>query len=357
MTKILFESSIFLHQKVGGVSKYITQLNKNLLKFKVSSKIFSPITINDYLKKEEKNIIFFIKLEKIPKFCRNFFFFINNLLTLIFIKIDKPDILHFSYYNRSLVRFVNIPYVLTVYDLINEKLKYQQDQFKKKKLLTKAKHIICISKETKKDLIKIYKIKKKNISVIYLGGPDLKKKKLKKKLKYILYVGSRTRYKNFDNFIKAFSDSKYLTKNYKIICYGGGKFGNYEIKNFENLNIKENIEYEDGDDMKLLNFYRNASLYVSLSNYEGFGLTLLEALRMKCPVLCSDIPVFREIYKKSCKYVNSNNRASIKNGVESILKSKAQQKKLSLESKSIVKELTWKKCALATSKIYKKILN
>ena len=49
MIKVLFDSSIFLHQKVGGVSKYITQLNENLPKFKVSSKILSPITINDYL--------------------------------------------------------------------------------------------------------------------------------------------------------------------------------------------------------------------------------------------------------------------------------------------------------------------
>ena len=355
MVKILFESSIFLHQKVGGVSKYIIHLNENLGKYKVSSKIFSPITINDYLI-NKKNIIFFLKFKNIPKFCRKLFFLINNLLTFIYIKINKPDILHFSYYNKSLIKFINIPYILTVYDLIYEKLNYHQKEFEKKELITKAKHIICISEETKKDLIKIYKIKKKNISVIYLGGPELKRKIFNKKDKFILYVGDRGRYKNFNNFIKAFSKSKFLTKNYKIICYGGGKFNNSEIKSFENLNIKKNIKYEKGDDTKLMNFYKNASLYVSLSNFEGFGLTILEALNMKCPVICSDIPVFKEIFRKSCKYVNIKNTKSIKSGIESILKSKKQQKKLFVQSKLITKQLTWKRCAYATSEIYKKIL-
>ena len=82
-------------------------------------------------------------------------------MTFIYIKIYKPDIIHFSYYNKSLIKFIDIPYVLTVYDLIHEKLKYQQNQFDKKDLIANAKHIICISEETKKDLIKIYKIKKK----------------------------------------------------------------------------------------------------------------------------------------------------------------------------------------------------
>ena len=192
--------------------------------------------------------------------------------------------------------------------------------------------------------------------MIYLGGPEFKKKILNKKYKYILYVGDRSRYKNFKNFIKAFSESKFLIQNYKIICYGGGKFNESEIESFKNLNIKKNIKYEEGDDNKLLNFYSNASLYVTLSKFEGFGLTLLEALKMKCPVVCSDIPVFKEIYRKSCKYVDIKNINSIKSGIESILKSKKQQKKLFLRSKLITKQLTWKKCAIATSEIYKKIL-
>ena len=357
MKKVLFESSIFLHQKVGGVSKYITKLNQNLFKHKISSKILSPITINDYLDNKKENVIYYLKFKKIPKFCRKIFFFINNFSTFIYIKFKKPDLLHFSYYNKSLIKFLDIPYILTVYDLIHEKIKSNQNEFEKEKLLNRAKHIIRISKETQKDLIKIYKINKEKISVIYLGVENKKFKISKKKYRYILFVGNRTRYKNFDNLVKAFSGSKYLVKNFKIICFGGGKFLKHEIQNFENLSIKDNLNHVDGNDEKLFKFYKNASLYITLSNYEGFGLTLLEAMKMKCPVLCSDIPVFREIYKNSCKFVNPKNINNIRKGMENILKSNIVRKRLIFNSIPVIKRFSWEECALNTSKIYKKILN
>ena len=46
MLKILFEHSIFLHQKNGGISKYICNLNYELNKNNINSRIYSPITIN-----------------------------------------------------------------------------------------------------------------------------------------------------------------------------------------------------------------------------------------------------------------------------------------------------------------------
>lgn len=75
MVKILFESSIFLHQKVGGVSKYVIKLNKNLSKKNISSKIISPLTINYFLNLEKKNVFYLVKINKIPVFCRKLFFF------------------------------------------------------------------------------------------------------------------------------------------------------------------------------------------------------------------------------------------------------------------------------------------
>ena len=81
--------------------------------------------------------------------------------------------------------------MLTIYDLIYEKMKLPQKEFEKKELLNNAKHIICISEQTRKDLIKFYKLDKKKISVVYLGTNNEKFKNKKKKEKYILYVGSR----------------------------------------------------------------------------------------------------------------------------------------------------------------------
>ena len=78
---------------------------------------------------------------------------------------------------------------------------------------------------------------------------------------------------------------------------------------------------------------------------------------MKCPVLCSDIPVFREIYKNSCKFVNQKNINNIRKGMENILKSNIVRKRLIFNSIPVIKRFSWEECALNTSKIYKKILN
>ncbi len=356
MIKIIFEGSIFLHQSVGGISKYIKNLNEGLLRHSIGSKIYAPIIINDNLIKKDSNILFFLRLKKIPRFFTKLIFFINNILTLIYINLKKPDLIHFSYYNNFLLKFINIPYILTVYDLIHEKLKLKQTKFYKYKLIENASHIICISNQTKKDLTRYYKIKKNNISVIHLGIEQKIYSKIKKK-KIILFVGSREGYKNFNNFIRAFSASKFLTNNFKVICFGNKNFSLSELKLFKFLKIEKKIEFKSGDDKKLNNYYKNSNLFITTSFYEGFGLTPLEAMRMSCPVICSDLPVFREILKNACQYINPYDKKNIKLKMESLLKSKKKQKLLIKKGHKVVKNFKWNECFKKTTKIYKKILN
>ena len=90
MTKVLFEGSIFLHQKVGGVSNYIIQLNKKLKNYNIKSKIIAFLSINKKLEKTNSQKIY-IRFENIPKFCRNIFFTFNDLFFLVYIKLFKPE--------------------------------------------------------------------------------------------------------------------------------------------------------------------------------------------------------------------------------------------------------------------------
>ena len=355
MVKVLFEGSIFLHQNLGGISKYIVKLNDSLKNNNVNSKIFCPITISHYLNRKKKNNFFFLKLNKIPKFFTRFFFYFNNFLTIIYVNYYKPDMIHFSYYNNFLAKYLKIPYVLTVYDLIHEEKKYSKNFFDKKKSIENAKHIVCISKKTKKDLIKFYKVDKKKISVIYLGAEIPTKSKIKKK-NYILFVGSRQRYKNFINFVKAYGRSNFLKRNYDILCFGGGNFTLDEIKLFEDLNIINKIKFKDGNDLELKRSYIKASLFVSTSTSEGFGLTPFEAMSFGCPVVCSNIEVFRENLKNCSQLVNPKKIDNIKSGIEKVLRNKSIQQKLINRGFKKIKKFTWKATALQTYKIYKDIL-
>ena len=356
MTKILFEGSIFLHQKIGGISNYIVEVNERLKKYEVDSKIISIFTINDYLKSKSSNKISLFKMKKIPRFCRKFFFYMNDLFLLLYIKIYKPDLIHFSYYNSKLIPKLKVPYIVTIYDLIHEKFGLDDEQFPKNKMLNNAKHIICISKTTKDDLLKRYNIDQKKISTVFLGT-DTTNSYIEKKEKYILYVGDRKGYKNFESIVKAFGNSSFLKKDYKLICFGGEKFSSKEKLYFDKIGIKKNLFQEFGNDQYLKKFYKNASLYVNTSLIEGFGLTNLEAMSFGCPVLCSEIPIFREILGDSCEYVNPKSIESIKNKMEKILKSQNEQKRLIRLGLDKVKNYSWDKCASSTSKIYKRLIS
>lgn len=67
----------------------------------------------------------------------------------------------------------------------------------------------------------------------------------------------------------------------------------------------------DADDAELDHAYRNASALVIASEVEGFGLPVVEAFQRGLPVLCSDIPVFREIADGKANFIDLKDRASI----------------------------------------------
>ena len=107
-------------------------------------------------------------------------------------------------------------------------------------------HIICISNNTKNDLLNFYEVDEKKISVIYLGGnhlnnlENLPSAKFTNSKPFILYVGSREKYKNFEFFIKGYSKSKRLSSEVDIVLFGGGKLNKKEKELINKLDIDEN---------------------------------------------------------------------------------------------------------------------
>lgn len=352
---ILFDHTIFLHQRNGGISKYICELNKYLNKNKERSVIFSPISINENLDQINHHVINFVSLKKIPKFCTKIFYLINDVLTLFYIIYRKPDIIHLTFYNNFLIKFIKLPIVLSIYDLTHEKLKNKIKSFKKKDLLIIAKKIICISKQTKKDLLKFYKVDPKKLNVIYLGV-DQKKKIRKNKENIITYVGARDGYKNFKLFILAFSKSKYLMKNYKIKCFGYKNFSNDEKILFGKLKIQQNIEHLYGNEKQLEDLYIKSKLLVYPSLHEGFGLPPLEAMRCGLPVAASNIACLKEILGDSVIYFDPKKISNIKNQLEKVLKSNILQKKLIKKGYKKIQKYKWLKCVNETEKIYRSVI-
>ena len=173
---------------------------------------------------------------------------------------------------------------------------------------------------------------------------------------FILYVGDRKRYKNFKNFIKAFSISKKIQNDFKLVCFGGGSFTDEEKKNLTELGVNINkISQIEGDDNQLCYLYKNAKAFIFPSIYEGFGMPQLEAMSLGCPVISSNHEAIIEAVGNAAKLFDPNIPEDIAVKMNDVLYSDEIIKELKLKGLERSKIFTWEKCANETLDLYKKI--
>eukprot|EP01136_Pigoraptor_vietnamica_P030204 Opistho-1_new@89153 len=156
---------------------------------------------------------------------------------------------------------------------------------KKQHAIKNADTIICVSNNTKNDLLNYcHKIDESKIVVIYNGVSDhfypIKNSSLEAN-KYILFVGQRSGYKNFKSVAIALQH----LSDFKLYCVGGGEFSKEELI-FLNRLIPGRfmfLGYLSGEELNLA--YNNAFCLVYPSLYEGFGIPVIEAMKAGCPVI------------------------------------------------------------------------
>ena len=227
----------------------------------------------------------------------------------------------------------NVKYVLTVHDLATFRLKrvlsFYNGVINKlflKKSAKSADAIIAISNATKNDLVQLFNINEKNIQVVYnsvtlfdyiktpikVFNDDFRSvsEKYNVNHRYFLYVGTIEPRKNIANIIAAFDIFKSNCSNdYDLIIAGGKGWRTKKIyKRYEQSEYKKNIiftGYISQKEKEML--YRNATLLLFPSLYEGFGYPIIESLSVGTPVLTSNVSAMPEVGGDVCEYVNNPN--------------------------------------------------
>ena len=355
--KILFDHQIFLLQKYGGISSYYLNLVSELTKQEHNTKIITPLYISNVLNKlKDKNIVIGKKINQIPRFTTKIITKFNDLFFEYYVQKFKPQIVHYTYYNK-IFNFSNTKKIITVYDLIHEKL-YNKKNVKKKSLDI-VDHVICISKNTQNELIDYYKIEKNKTSVVYLASKfRYNKNELlhNKSDPYLLFVGERFGYKNFESFIKSISRSKLLKNKIKIICFGIFPFTEKELALFKSEKINlENINFLTGDDNLLKDLYLNSTALIYPSLYEGFGLPIIEAMSLGCPVACSNSSSMTEVGGDAANYFNPNDIDSMTNSIEEVVFSTEKRNILIEKGFLQNKKFSWSRCAIETLEAYNSV--
>ena len=372
--KILYDHTVFQFQRYGGISRYFYELITRLsTKEDVDISLFQGFNINEYALSEHKQNFDSYwghkwKYKKtVAKYLAHILFTLpNKILFNIFMRSSDVNICHPTYYMKGLKQNRKAPIVITVYDMIHE---LYPDQFidswfvikAKKRAISIANVVIAISENTKKDLIKIYDVPESKIKVIYLASSlqlsnPMSINELKEeygfKRSYILYVGDRRSYKNFkvllDSYINHFSN------DFDLICFGGGKFKTYELKNIKN-EIKKSIIQLSGSDNLLASLYKHAFCFVFPSLYEGFGIPPLEAMSMGCPVIASNASSIPEVVDDAAILFNPNSKDELTYAIESLY-DESKRNDLIKRGFEQEKKFSWDKMANETLDVYKSII-
>lgn len=356
---IIYDYQIFQAQRFGGISRYFCEIIRRL---DCDYKITIRYCINYYL--TSWHLCDHIPLPRFiyKKFSR-FFKKRNFCYTKSILKCNKNFLFHPTYYNSYFLKYIGTnPYVVTVHDMIHEKFPHYfsdtQDIIQqKKRVITKAKRIIAISENTKNDIIEILGIDPNKIDVIYHGTsmkPSSGNYKLDLPDKYLLFVGDRTPYKNFQRFMEVFAE---LHKNDKelYVIYTGSRLHNQEIAQLpsEALNYAIHIKASDEE---LSELYSRALLFVYPSLYEGFGIPILEAYACNCPIAISNTSCFPEVAGNAAVYFDPYSNESMFKSIREIIYNENKRQLLIQLGNARLKRYSWDIAAEKTYETYKKAI-
>ena len=368
--RILFDHQIYHYQNYGGISRYFYELTKGLLRLdnECQNSIFlseNEFTFEKSLYNSRKFVPFDFKGKGTIKK------YLNQKVSENIIKRGEYDIFHPTYYDTYFLDGIlgKRPFVVTFYDLIHEKLSHRYPHFvtgldqmraNRQKLLKEASAIIAISNSTKRDIIEYYGIDENRIHVTYLahsvnpaGSEDATANKLGD---YILFVGNRWGYKNFNTFIEAIQPLLTREGNIKVICAGGGAFQPNETGLLSSLNIQNQVSQVPINDNTLASLYKNAILFVFPSLYEGFGIPVLEAFGNGCPTILSNVSSLPEIGGDAALYFDPEDKGDILAQVEKFVYRPELREEYKIKGLKQAEKFSWNLMSSQTLDIYKSIL-
>lgn len=258
--------------------------------------------------------------------------------------------------------YIHFPKLFAKHDL------YQLRNWTKYSALQATK-IFTISNASKNDILKVYHKHPSDVMVTYLGikegarftsrTANMNKEELEKKFgitgKYVLFVGTLQPRKNIVRLIEAFS--LVLDKSPQLVVIGKKGWLYEEILAApKKFGVEERVIFLDfvtDDDLPSL--YHHAEVFVLPSLYEGFGLPVLEAMKLGCPVITSNVSSLPEAGGDAALYVNPEDTQDIAEKIEKVISDKKLREQMVKKGFEHIKQFSWEKTARQTLEILENV--
>ncbi len=273
-------------------------------------------------------------------------------------------------------QFAPCPTIPTIHDL--GYLQFQ-NQFTPKDLyqlinwtktsIKKATHIITVSNFSKTEIEKIYQIDPQKITIAYNGVEEPLKiddKKQKEILKfydlqsksYYLYLGTLKPNKNIPFLIRSFAQFLKITDQETKLVIAGKKGWLFDeiFATIKKEGIEDNIIFTDFiDNSQKTVLYQNAKALIMPSTYEGFGIPVIEAMKLNTPVISSNISPLKEVIENNGFYFDPTNQEELIHQLINFEKLNSKEiKKITDKAKIRADFFTWKQTAQSVLSVFEK---
>ena len=353
--KIGFNAKLFTSDELRGISRHTLHLVEELrmINYHMEIHFFSPAPIHQSIKMKFPHIVFH-EIKTRPIFLWNLWV-LPNLL-----RLNQIDIYH-STNNIGVPLFGAKKFILTIHDDITHRhrskfsfnylwdyINYQFEYI----LLKKADAYITVSNDAKNKIAYSMKLLLNKIHPIYNGSNLVAINSIKRE-DYILYVGGLDERKNIEYLIKEINS---FNPKQKLILVSKIELANQSLKKL--IHQSPNIEIiSNVDDSKLIELYQKARLVIIPSLEEGFGLPVIEAMQLSCPLAISRIPIFEEISGGNVHFFNPKEESSLKKLLIDILNNESMLNKFVSIAQKYSQKFSWKQMAQETYELYWELLN
>lgn len=381
MVQVIYDHQVFSLQKYGGISRCFVELHEHMLD-SCKATIAVRETENVYARELEgvKPIgydydhficnhhflgkghlhLWYDKLRRV-KYYSDY----NKNYSIHLLKRGKFDVFHPTYFDDYFLPYLNgRPFVLTIHDMIpwiysnvnNSNWKWQVNQMKILAPLATA--IVAVSENTKKDIVNFLGIPEEKIHVVYHGSslPRAEGRRIYN-FPYILFVGERGFYKNFSLFVKYLRPLLQHHKDIQVVCTSK-PFEPKEIEMLHEYGVEDRYHHHwvTSDD-EMYSLYHHAVCFVYPSEYEGFGIPILEAYQADCPVLLNNASCFPEIAGDAAIYIDMNTGDSnLSEQLERLLSMSSEERNGLLEKQRIrLSKYSWDKSAKRLAGVYESL--
>ena len=366
MHSVVYDHQAFTLQRYGGVSRYVCELASRVHRAPgFSARVIAPIHFNSYLPDCDvpQTTMYVRKIWKTGPLYRA----LSNVLSPGFIRANPPSLIHQTYF-APLSTPVKVPVVVTVFDMIHELFPSgfsarDRSRSNKRNSVERADHVLCISESTANDLMNLYRVPRSKISVTHLGYSEAFTAAIPTQevaphgRPYLLYVGQRAGYKNFDKGLSAYASSRRLRSEFDFVAFGGPPFDSDELARIAQLQLDAgSVVRLTGSDSDLALAYRHARALVYPSLYEGFGIPLLEAMASGCAVVCSNVSSIPEVVGSAAALFDPNDIDSIRQALEDTCIDDEGRERLVAAGLKHVCNFSWDRCTADTLAAYRRVL-